>query len=117
MKSILCLVPVLLLFAAGAAAETLDLRPDRLAASLGKLSGGDQRAAKQALELIRKGEHSLALAQLTALTSRNPNASSIRILASYAMLQLGNLIGAFGEARKAETTSDANSYSCWFLAK
>lgn len=115
MKSIFCLA--LLFLMPVLSAQTVDLRADRLSASLGKLSGVDQQAARHALDLIRKGEHSLALGQLTALTRQNPNNSSIRILASYALLQLGNMVGAFREARKGESSSDANDYACWFLAK
>jgi Flp pilus assembly protein TadD len=82
------------------------LRPDRLSSSLGKLVGDDQQAAQKALDLIQKGEHSLALAQLTALTRQNPNNSAIRILASYTLLQLGNMVGAFREAKRAESASE-----------
>ncbi len=117
MKSILWLVSLLLFLASAMPAETMELRADRLSSSLAKLSGTDQQAAEQALRLIRKGEHSLALAQLTALTKDNPNNSALRILAAYSFLQLGNLVGAFREAKQAESSADANTYACWFLAK
>jgi hypothetical protein len=30
---------------------------------------------------------------------------------------VGNLVGAFEEAKKAESAPNGNSYKCWFLAK
>jgi len=117
MRLFCCLLGLLTLVVSAHAADRPALEPARLTASLDKLTGADHQAAEKALALIRKGEHSLALAQLTALTRQNPDNSSVRILAAYSLLQLGNLVGAFTEARKAESAPDANSYSCWFLAK
>jgi Flp pilus assembly protein TadD len=70
-----------------------------------------------AIALIRNDEHVLALARLSSLKQANPQNSSLRILASYALLQVGNLVGAFEEAEKAHTAPNGNSYRCWFLAK
>ena len=95
----------------------LDVRMERLAESLKLLKVTDRSVVDQAVALIRKGENTAALAQLSTLNRANPKNSSLRILTAYALLQVGNLVGAFEEAKKAESAPNGNSYKCWFLAK
>jgi Flp pilus assembly protein TadD len=99
------------------APPAMALRFDRLASALTLLNNHDRRIVQEAAELIREGENTGALARLSSLTETNPNNSSLRILIAYAQLQLGNLTGAFDEARKAHDAPNGNSYKCYFLAK
>lgn len=108
---------VLMLAAASAPADTFDLDHARLAPALDELTEGERHAVGDAIALIRNDEHGLALARLSSLKQANPQNSSLRILAAYALLQVGNLVGAFEEAEKAHTAPNGNSYRCWFLAK
>jgi len=117
------ILPLLVVLAAGLApaappaGRAMDLRFDRLASALTLLSNSDRRIVDEAAELIREGENIGALARLSALTRTNPDNSSLRILIAYAQLQIGNLTGAFDEAKKAESAPNGNSYKCFFLAK
>jgi Flp pilus assembly protein TadD len=95
----------------------VELQFDRLASALTLLSDSDRKVVDQAVQLIRAGEHVGALARLSTLTQSNPNNSSLRILMAYAQLQLGNLTGAFDEAKRAHDAPNGNSYRCYFLAK
>ena len=112
-----CLIVFLLLSAPSVRAQSFELRFDRLATALAALNTGDRRAVDEAIELIKRGENNLALARLSALNSTVPANSSLRILSAYAALQLGNLLGAFEDAKKAEKAADHTAYACWFLAK
>lgn len=94
-----------------------DLNWERLTPSLQLLTDGDKRIVDQTVELIRGGNHTLALARLSSLNGANPKNSSLRILTAYVQLQLGNLAGAFEEGVKAEHAPDGTSYKCFFLAK
>jgi len=98
-------------------ASGMDLRFDRLATALTLLSDADRKIVDEAAQLIREGENAGALARLSTLTHSNPENSSLRILMAYAQLQLGNLTGAFDEAKKAHEAPNGNSYRCYFLAK
>lgn len=98
-------------------AETFDLNYSRLEGALNQLSSGDRIAVDDAIRLVRDGEHSLALARLSELNTANPANSSLRILASYALVLAGNLVGAFAEAEKAHDAPNGDSYKCWFFAK
>jgi Flp pilus assembly protein TadD len=95
----------------------MDLHFDRLASALTLLTDSDRKIVGEAVQLIREGEHVGALARLSALAQTNPNNSSLRILTAYAQLQLGNLTGAFDEAKRAHEAPNGNSYKCFFLAK
>ena len=95
----------------------MELQYDRLASALTLLNDADRKIVNEAAQLIREGEHVGALARLSALTHSNPDNSSLRILMAYAQLQLGNLTGAFDEAKKAHDAPNGNSYRCYFLAK
>lgn len=113
---LLCLGFLLALTAPLGAAD-FKLQMDRLTEGLKPLPKVDARVVDETIQLIQKGNHAAALVRLSELNRNNPQNSSLRILTSYAMLQLGNLLGAFEEADKAHKASDGNSYKCWFLAK
>jgi Flp pilus assembly protein TadD len=98
-------------------APVMELRFDRLTSALTLLTDADRKIVDEAAQLIRRGENAGALARLSTLIHSNPNNSSLRILIAYAQLQLGNLTGAFDEARKAHDAPNGNSYRCYFLAK
>lgn len=106
-----------LLLAVAAPCAELELDYGQLEGSLNQLSYGDRDAVDDAIDLLKSGEHSLALARLSALNKSNPKSSSLRILASYALLLAGNVSGAFEEAEMAHDAPDGNAYRCWFLAK
>ncbi|MCW5981698.1 MAG: hypothetical protein KIT09_26675 [Bryobacteraceae bacterium] len=99
------------------AGQDVKLDYSRLQPALNELSDPERGVVNDAIRLIKSGSHSLALARLTELNQRNPQNSSLRILASYALLQLGNLAGAFTEAEKVHEATTENVYACWFLAK
>ncbi len=94
-----------------------DLHYDRLSGPLDALSPAERDAVGDTIALIRKGEHALALARLSSLNEAHPQNSSLRILTSYALLQTGNLVGAFEEAERAHEAPDRMTYKCWFLGK
>ncbi len=106
-----------ILLAVPAFADTFDLNYDRLERAIDVLSHDDRDAVNDSIQLIKDGKHSLALARLSALNKSNPKNSSLRILASYALLQAGNVVGAFKEAETAHEAPNGNSYKCWFLGK
>ncbi len=116
-KRLCCLAIATVSATAGLQAESFDLNYDRLRGALNEITGSDQDTVSDAINLIKKGEHVLALSRLSSLKQTNPNNSSLRILAAYALLQAGNLLGAFDEAEKAHDAPNGNSYKCWFLAK
>ncbi len=105
------------LAAASAAQPQVELNVDRLASALKLLSDMDRAIVRQTIDLLRSGQHEAALARLSALNTSNPENSSVRILLAYAQLQLGNLLGAFEQAEKAEAAPNGTSYRCYFLGK
>jgi Flp pilus assembly protein TadD len=107
----------MLLLSCAAFAAGPELKLKRMNPSLNALSRSERSAVDRAVSLIRKGEHTAALAQLTELTRSNPNNSSVRVVLAYALLQAGNLAGAFDHAKLAEAAPDHNSYVCLFLAR
>ncbi|MGH9661504.1 MAG: hypothetical protein ACRD96_23355 [Bryobacteraceae bacterium] len=117
MKASFLLIPVLLLRFVARAADAPDLRLDLLAPSLKILTDMDRRTVDAAVQLIQKGENTLALAQLLTLSKSNPKNSSLRILAAYTSLKLGDLVGALNHSKTAEKAPDHTAYACWFLAK
>lgn len=116
-KFIVMLFILLLAGAMACPAATFDLRWDKLSDAFHLLPDSDKGTLEQAIQFIRQGEHSAALLRLTELNKNHPENSSLRILSAYAMLQVGNLLGAFQEAEKAEQAANGNSYRCWFLSK
>ena len=117
MKSLSAISVILMLVFPLAAGEVFDVNYDRLQSGLSVLNDVDRDAVDAAIRLIKGGEHSLALARLSALNQGSQENSSLRILASYALLQAGNLVGAFEEAQKAHDAPNGSVYTCWFLAK
>ena len=128
MRSLIALPLAILLLACGAgtpppAASTRDAALDfsldyeRLAGPLAKLEDADRDAVQDSIGLIQNGEHTLALSRLASLNEKNPRNTSLHILTSYALLQAGNLVGAFEEAEKAHEAPDRIAYKCWFLGK
>lgn len=98
-------------------AGTFDLRLDRLADAFRLLSEADRSSVDEVVELIKKGDHSTALTRLEELNNRNPQNSSLRVLTAYTLLQVGNLVGAFDQAKIGESSPGGNSYKCWVLSK
>jgi len=100
-----------------APAADFDLRFDRLTEAFSLLPEADRMSTNEVIALIRRGDHNDALARLQTLNATNPDNSSLRVLTAYALLRVGNLIGAFDEAKKAHSTPNGNSYKCWFFSK
>ncbi len=117
MIQILLLAAFCLLSALRVEAAPFDLRFDRLNEALGLLPDADRVSVNEVIVLLKKGDHPGALTRLKELNSSNPDNSSLRLLTSYAMLQLGNLLGAYEEAHHAHDAANANSYMCWFYSK
>lgn len=100
-----------------ARAIDFDLRLDRLAEALGLLPEDDRKSVDEIIQFIKRGENTDAFNRLNDLNKTNPSNSSLRVLTSYALLQLGNAIGALEEADKAHEAPNGNSYKCLFYAK
>jgi predicted Zn-dependent protease len=98
-------------------AASFDLRFDKLGGALGLLPEADQRSVDDVVALIKRGDNDGALKKLNQLNKGNPDNSSLRVLTGYALLQLGNVLGALEEADKAHEASNGNSYKCWFYSK
>lgn len=98
-------------------AVTFDLRLDRLAEAIGLLPENDRQAVEEVIRHIKHGENNEAYDRLSELNKTNPSNSSLRVLTSYALLQLGNAIGALEEADKAHDAPNGNSYKCLFYAR
>jgi predicted Zn-dependent protease len=81
------------------------------------LKPADRDAVDEAIALIRRKDHALALLSLTRLTATNPKNSALRVLRSYVLLELGNLVGALDDASSAEASGVKSAYRCWFLAR
>lgn len=113
-KRLLIVMVALLAPAAGA---DFSLRLDRLTEAFRLLPEKDQPVLDQAIRLVQQGEHAAALLRLTDLNKSHPTNSSLRVLTAYAMIQAGNLLGAYAEAEKAHHAPNGNSYKCWFYAK
>ena len=88
-----------------------------IGAPLENLRAGEKQILDEAIQLIQKGEHALALVSLSRLTESNPKNSAFRVIKAYALLQLGNVVGALSESRAAERSKPPSPYRCWFLAQ
>jgi Flp pilus assembly protein TadD len=115
MKNPAILALLLLSVSPSARAQTLDLAA--LGAPLENLQPGEKQILDEAIQLIQRGEHGLALASLGQLTASNPKNSAYRVLQAYTLLQLGNLVGALNESRAAESSKPPSPYRCCFLAQ
>lgn len=98
-------------------ASLFDFRFDRLVDALGVLPSGDRATTEEVIRLIKKGDHQEALTRLNDLNRANPENSSLRLLTGYAMLELGNMVGALEQAEHAHEAPNGNSYKCWFFSK
>ena len=98
-------------------AATFDLRFDRLADALGLLPQADQKSVDEVIGLIQRGDNERAVKRLNELNMNNPENSSLRVLTGYAMLRLGNVLGALEQADKGHESPNGNSYKCWFYSK
>jgi Flp pilus assembly protein TadD len=103
--------------AGGAWAAEMELKLKELQPSLSRLASGSRTTVDQAVQLIRKGQHTAALAHLTELSRANPDNSAVKVVLAYGLLQAGNLVGAFDRAKEAEAAPDHTSYVCLFLAR
>ncbi len=101
-----------------AVAASVELNWEALTAplKLSSLSVEDRRSVDQAIGLIKRGEHNLALIQLQNLVKANDTNGGLRVLMAYALLNVGNQAGAFDEAKRAEKVAH-DGYVCLFLAK
>jgi len=93
----------------------LDLKA--LSEPLQDLTPADHEILDKSVKLIGDGKHIQALAYLTELTVSNPRNSALRVIRAYALLEMGNIAGALGDARIAEDSGTHSAYKCWFLAQ
>ncbi|MBL8214455.1 MAG: hypothetical protein JNK87_27280 [Bryobacterales bacterium] len=117
LPSLIVWVVLALAHPVAAPALDFDLRLDRLSEAFQLLPETDRGTVDEVLAMLKKGDHQEALRRLNMLNQTNPENSSLRVLTAYGLLQVGNLLGAFDEARKAERASNGNAYKCWFLSK
>jgi Flp pilus assembly protein TadD len=116
-KISILIVWMLLVLPVRSLALDFDLRLDRLSEAFQLLPDADRGTVDDVLDLLKKGQHQEALRRLDELNRMNPDNSSLRVLTAYGLLQVGNLLGAFDEARQAEKAPNGNAYKCWFLSK
>lgn len=107
---------LLILTLAPAQAEVFSLKFDRLNGALAMLSSTDRQTVDNAIALIKRGDHNLALIELNSVSKSNPTSAGVRVLTAYALLNLGNTLGAFKEAKTAESVGH-DSYICSFLGR
>jgi Flp pilus assembly protein TadD len=108
---------ILLLLAAALQSAPVDLPLKGLSEPLQTLTNPQRKTLDRSIALIRRGEHLAALSVLQEMAKNTPGSSAVRVVLSYALVQAGNIAGAFDEARIAEGAPDHNSYVCVFLAK
>ncbi|MCX6599441.1 MAG: hypothetical protein NTV70_24065 [Acidobacteria bacterium] len=97
-------------------AEIFALKFERLNGALAMLSSTDRQTVDNAIALIKRGDHNLALIELNSVSKSNPTSAGVRVLSAYALLNLGNTLGAFQEAKTAESVGH-DSYICSFLGR
>jgi Flp pilus assembly protein TadD len=100
-----------------AQAINLELRFDRLQEAFRLLPEADRGAVDDIIVLLKRGSHQEALARLEELNRQFPANSSLRVLTAYALLNLGNILGAFEEADRAHDAPNGNPYKCLFFSK
>jgi thioredoxin-like negative regulator of GroEL len=105
-----------LLLVTPAAAQEFPLQFDRLTKWFDRVSATERSTLDDSIDLLKKGDHSLALIKLKQLTQSNSSNAGVRVLLAYALLNAGNQLGAFDEAKRAERDGH-DSYVCLFLAK
>ena len=100
-----------------AEAAHLEFDYARIAGPLAALNDADRKTVEDTVMLMKRGDHRLALVRLSALNDRNPSNASLRLLGSYALLQVGNLAEALSEAQHAHDADDHGVYQCYVLAQ
>lgn len=110
--SLLCLLP-----AGPVDAVNLDLRFDRLQEAFRLLPESDRGQVDEIIGLLKQGSHKEALSRLEELNRQFPSNSSLRVMTAYALLNLGNVLGAFEEADRAHDAPNGNPYKCLFFSK
>lgn len=115
MRNLFVALAILFFCGIAHAQPRLDLKA--LAEPLQDLTPADRATVDQVIKLIQDKKHLQALTYLTDLTVRNPQNSSVRVLRAYVLLELGNIVGALGDARNAEASGSHAAYRCWFLAQ
>ena len=88
-----------------------------LSDSMQDLRSEERQILDDALRLIQRKEHSLALVSLSRLVHENPKKAAFRVMRAYVLLQVGNSLGALDDARIAEGSGLRRAYRCWFLAQ
>ena len=116
-NSFLAVVLAIAWAAIPAQAIEFDLRFDKLVDALQLLPDADRESVNGVISMIKRGAHQEALQRLKVLNGGNPENSSLRLMTAYALLQVGNALGALQEADKAHEASNGNSYKCWFYSK
>jgi hypothetical protein len=107
---------LLILLSVAPSMAQVSLQFDRLTKFFDRLSAMDRSTIDDSVALLKKGDHSLALIKLKELTQANSTNAGVRVLLAYALLNAGNQLGAFDEAKRAEKDGH-DSYVCLFLAK
>lgn len=116
-KGLLAFVMCSLLSVQPLDAINLELRFERLQEAFGLLSQADRPAVDDVIVLLKQGSHREALGRLEELNRQYPANSSLRVMTAYALLNLGNVLGAFQEADRAHDAPNGNPYKCLFFAK
>src|SRR5258708_37964384 len=108
-NSFLAVVLAIAWAAIPAQAIDFDLRFDKLVDALQLLPDADRESVNGVISMIKRGDHQEALQRLKVLNGGNPENSSLRLMTAYALLQVGNALGALQEADKAHEASNGNS--------
>jgi Flp pilus assembly protein TadD len=116
-KGLLSLVVLCTLALQPADAINLELRFDRLQEAFRLLPEADRGTVDEIIVLLKRGSHKEALTRLEELNQQFPSNSSLRVLTAYALLNLGNVLGAFEEADRAHDAPNGNPYKCLFFSK
>lgn len=111
------ILTLLLGSAAQAGAISFDLNFDRLQEAFRLIPDSDKGAVDEVIALVKRGDHKEALARLNALNKQFPDNSSLRVLTAFALVNLGNYLGAFEEADRAHDSPNGNPYKCLFYSK
>lgn len=98
-------------------AISFELNFDRLQEAFRLIPDSDRGSLDEVIVLVKKGEHKEALSRLNALNKKFPDNSSLRVMTAFALVNLGNFLGAFEEADYAHDAPNGNPYKCLFYAR
>lgn len=98
-------------------AHSLDFDYTRVSGPLESLTNADRKTVEDTIQLMKSGQHRLAYARLSAINQSNPSNASVRLLGSYALLQLGNLAESLAEAQRAHDANGHGVYQCYVLSR